>query len=333
MTFLKKHALTILSVPLVSMLLATLFLVFPLAEFTDVETASAEPEEEQVATFLFVGDIMLDRHIRRISDAQGTMHIFGGVQELLQSADLTIGNLEGPITDNPSVSGGTKVGDVNNMRFTFPVTSASALSSLGFDIVSIGNNHMRDFGIAGVESTKRYLTTAGIEHIGDPNGVDIAPVIKEVNGVKAAFVAYNEFLGWKEEWTIQGIRDARREGADLIVVFTHWGEEYKTEPSPSIDALLTHFKDAGADLVIGTHPHVAGVVKDMDSMRVYYSLGNFVFDQYWNKEVSCGLAVKVTATKAHGKTMFEYEETEVKMERDGRTVIGCSAPQIGDTQN
>jgi len=331
MTFLKKHAVTILSVPLVSALLAALFLLFPVSEHSDVSVASAEPEEEQVATFVFVGDIMLDRHIRQMMQAKGAMHVFGGVRTLLEGADVTVGNLEGPITDSASVSGGTKVGDANNMRFTFPVTSASTLSSLGFDLVLIGNNHMRDFGASGVESTKRHLTNAGIAHIGDPNGADIAPVVREVNGVKAAFVAYNEFLGWQEEWTMQGIRDARRDGADLIVVMTHWGEEYTTDAPERIDALLTRFRDAGADLVIGTHPHVIGEVQDLGTLRAYYSLGNFVFDQYWNKEVSCGLVVTVTATKAPGDTKLAFAETQVKMERDGRTVIGCAPPQTEGT--
>ncbi|HYE23410.1 MAG TPA: CapA family protein [Candidatus Paceibacterota bacterium] len=326
MTFFKEHAVSILAVPLVSVLLASLFFMFPIAEHSDVSVASAEPAEEQVATFVFVGDIMLDRYIRQVLQTKGSMHVFGGVRDLLEQADVTAGNLEGPITDSASVSGGTKVGDLNNMRFTFPVTSASMLSSLGFDLVSIGNNHMRDFGASGVESTKRHLTNAGIAYIGDPNGADIAPVVREVNGIKAAFVGYNEFLGWQEEWTMQGIRDARRSGADLIVVMAHWGEEYTTEPAPRIDALLTRLKDAGANLVIGTHPHVIGSVKDMDTLRAYYSLGNFVFDQYWNEEVSCGLVVTVTATKVRDDTTLSYKETRVKMERDGRTVIGCETP-------
>lgn len=326
MKFVKQHALSILAVPLVSMLLATVFLIFPLSEYVDALQVSAEPADETSASFLFVGDVMLDRHVRRAMDAQGALHVLGGVRELLGSADLTIGNLEGPITESPSVSGGTKVGDPNNMRFTFPITSASTLASFGFDLVLIGNNHMKDFGAAGVESTKRHLSAAGIAYVGDPNGAEIKPVIREVNGVKAAFIAYNEFLGWKEEWTLQGIRDAKREGADLIVVLTHWGEEYVPAMPPRLTGLLERFRDAGAHLVVGSHPHVIGEVRDVGPMRVYYSLGNFVFDQYWDEQVSCGLALKVTATKVGKKTELTYEETRVKMERDGRTVIGCLAP-------
>jgi len=334
MNFLKKNAVTLISIPLVSVLLAAMFVVFPVTEHREVNVVNAEPEEEQVATFLFVGDIMLDRHIRRMMDQHGAPYIFGGVRTLLESADITAGNLEGPITDSPSVSGGTKVGDTNNMRFTFPVPSASTLSSFGFDLVSIGNNHMRDFGAAGVESTKRHLSAAGIAYIGDPNGAETAPVIKEVNGVKIAFVAYNEFLGWSEEHTLQGVRDAKRQGADVVVVMSHWGDEYKVEPPERIQAVMERLRDAGTDLVIGSHPHIIGSVQDLGSMRAYYSLGNFVFDQYWNEEVRCGLVVKVMATKVREKTSLTFEETRVTMERDGRTVVGCAtSSQTPSTPN
>jgi len=324
MTFLKTHAITLAAIPLVALLLVGAFLALPVSEYVEVPFVSAEPEEEQRATIVFVGDIMLDRHIRRMMETHGALHVLGGVRPLLESADITAGNLEGPITDSASVSGGTKVGDLNNMRFTFPPPSASTLSSFGFDLVSIGNNHMRDFGTGGVESTKRHLSAAGISYIGDPNGAELAPVIKEVNGITIAFVAFNEFLGWDPEWTVQGIRDAKRGGADLVVVMSHWGDEYIPEPPERVRAHFSQFKDAGANLIIGSHPHIIGIREDIDGMRVYYSLGNFVFDQYWNPEVRCGLAVTVEVLKKRDTVEFVYEETKVGMERDGRTVLGCS---------
>ena len=324
MALLKKHVLTLLAVPLVSALMVSVFLVFPVSEYVEHSIASAQPEKEQTATFLFVGDIMLDRHIRAMMNRNGASYVLEGVRPLIESADVAAGNLEGPITDSASVSGGTKVGDINNMRFTFAPTTASMLSSFGFDLVSIANNHMRDFGPGGVESTKRHLTAAGISHIGDPNGADTAPVIKEVNGIRAAYVPYNEFLGWSKETTLQGVRDAKRDSVDLVIVMAHWGDEYETEPPERVRVLLEEFKNAGTNLVIGTHPHVIGVREDWGSMRVYYSLGNFVFDQYWNPEVRCGLAVTVTAIKKRGETQFVYDEVKVGMETDGRTVLGCS---------
>jgi poly-gamma-glutamate synthesis protein (capsule biosynthesis protein) len=324
MTFLKKHALTILSVPLVSALMVAVFLIFPTSEYVEVLVAGAEPEKEQTATLLFVGDIMLDRYIRTVTNRNGASYVLAEVRTLIEGADIAAGNLEGPITDSASVSGGTKVGDANNMRFTFPPTSASMLSSFGFDLVSIANNHMRDFGTGGVESTKRHLAAAGIRHIGDPNGAATDPVVEEVNGIRIAFVPYNEFLGWDKELTLQGVRDANRDHVDVVVVMAHWGDEYETEPPERVRVLLAELKDAGTDLVIGTHPHVIGTREDQGAMRVYYSLGNFVFDQYWNPEVRCGLVVTVTAIKKRGDTQLVYDETKVGMERDGRTVLGCS---------
>ena len=324
MTFLKHHALTIAAIPLVSGLFVGVFLMFPVSEHIEVQIVNAEPEEEQSARLVFVGDIMLDRHIRAMIAAHGATHVLGGVRELIEGADFAAGNLEGPITDKASVSGGTKVGDVNNMRFTFPMTTGSLLSSFGFDLVSIANNHMRDFGTSGVESTKNNLEAAGVAYIGDPNGAKRGPVLRNINGIRVAFVAYNEFLGWDPEWTLQDVRDAKRQDADLIVVMAHWGDEYEAEPPARLTDLIARIRDAGADLIIGSHPHIIGARMDMDSMRVYYSLGNFIFDQYWNEEVRCGLAVTVTALKKRGDMSLVYEETKVGMERDGRTVLGCS---------
>lgn len=308
-----------LAVPAVSLLLVAVFLVFPVSGFSDVEFAKAEPREP--VTLLFVGDIMLDRFVRTTLATRGPAFVFGGVAQLLGSADLTMGNLEGPITDGVSHSVGTAIGDTNNMNFTFAPTTPSMLAGYGFDLVSIGNNHTDDAGIAGIESTKRYLTESGVAYVGDPLRTSPEPVVKEVQGYRVAFIGYNQFSGSDPQPALQAIRAARRQQVDAIIVMAHWGEEYQTEPPQEVRTLAREMSEAGADLVIGTHSHVVGYSEDIGKTRIYYSLGNFVFDQYWEPGVRCGLAVTATLGD-DGK--LSYAETHIGMHPDGHSDLICS---------
>ena len=111
--------------------------------------------------------------------------------------------------------------------------------------------------------------------------------------------------------------------ADATVVLAHWGNEYETEPAERVRTLAASFVQSGAALIIGTHPHVIGTVEDIDGARVYYSLGNFVFDQYWEPSVRCGLTVKATFTKEKEGTAISFQEERVGMRTNGRTAPGC----------
>ncbi|MEK7511096.1 MAG: CapA family protein [Patescibacteria group bacterium] len=283
-------------------------------------SGSAQTSNEK-ATVLFVGDMMFDRHIRTVLERSSDEVILGEVRELLSEADMNVGNLEGPITDNLSQSQGSKVGDITNMRFTFSPSVRELLTEYGFGLVSIGNNHIRDFDTAGVRSTTSYLSSAGIAYVGDPTGASPEPVVKEINGVRIAFVAYSDFVGGDAERARRAISEST---ADATVVLAHWGNEYETEPSDRIRTLAASFVSAGADLIIGSHPHVIGSVEEVGSARMYYSLGNFVFDQYWEPSVRCGLVVKATFIKGEEGTRITYEEEQVGMKNTGATVPGCS---------
>lgn len=315
--------LAFFGVVFMSVLLTVGLVLFPLEEYVLHTSAEEVREEVATTTLLFVGDIMLDRHIRKSLDAHGSDHVFGEVRELLESADFTLGNLEGPITDSYSVSSGTAVGDMNNMRFTFAPAVASMLAALGFDAVSIGNNHIRDFGTTGVESTKRYLEASGIVFVGDPLRTTPEPRMLEKNGMRIALVGYSEFEGGSEAAAIASIRDGRRQDADVVIVMAHWGAEYEKTPPEAVRLLARRFSEAGADIVIGTHAHVVGEVENIGATRVYYSLGNFAFDQYWEKEVRCGLAVLVSLAKNAQETKIAFEEKEIGMTPNGQTVLGC----------
>lgn len=269
------------------------------------------------ARVVFVGDLMFDRYIRTVLERDGEEAVLGDVAPLLSEAELTVGNLEGPITDHSSQSQGTKVGDLTNMRFTFSPSVAKLLHTYGFDLVSIGNNHIRDFGEEGVESTIAYLEGAAIAVVGD---IAPEPVIRDVEGVRLAFVSYSDFVRADGERALHAIE---RADADAVIVLAHWGTEYENEPPARIRELARSFVLAGADLVIGSHPHVIGTVEDIGTARVYYSLGNFVFDQYWEPSVRCGLAITATFRKEKEGTRVQYDEARVGMRSNGATVLGC----------
>jgi gamma-polyglutamate biosynthesis protein CapA len=272
---------------------------------------------------LFLGDIMLDRTIRTQIERDGGGALFIHVKPLFATADLLVGNLEGPITEHHSVSLGSRVGEPENTRFTFPPSTALLLRDAGFTLVSLGNNHMADFGRSGVLSTRVYLESAGVAFVGDPFDSENILVWQEVEGIRIAFVGYNEFIVPDREGARRAIGRARKEGADFVIVLAHWGEEYATTPPPPVRQLAATFAAAGANLIIGTHSHVRGEVEDIGETRVYYSLGNFVFDQYWDVSVRCGLAVAVELTKRAGETVPLYRTHETYLERDGTTSLGC----------
>ena len=296
--------------------------LFPQTESPELPSIFAFPEAPKETTLLFVGDLMFDRHIRNSMEAYGSAHILSDVAQLLSSADLTIGNLEGPITSYPSVSTHTEVGSPANMHFTFAPSIPALLTEYGFDLVSIGNNHILDFGEEGLMQTLAHTRTAGLAVVGNPLEKPPLPLVRMVSGIRVAFIGYNDFFGANALQTQEAIR-VSAETADVTVVLAHWGDEYVPEPPERIQGLARSFVESGADLVIGTHPHVVQPYEDYQGARIYYSLGNFVFDQYWMESVRCGQAVHVQMTHLKGETTFAFSETAVGMLLDGSTVWGC----------
>lgn len=265
-------------------------------------------------TIVFGGDLMFDRYIRKQMERHGEDHILSCIADVLKSADLVVANLEGPITENPSMSLGSVVGSPENFTFTFPTTTATLLARHNIGLVNLGNNHIENFGARGVRSTMQFLDAAGVEHFGSPLGS--MSIRKTVNRIPFAFISFNEFIGRNPSTTVAMIQAARAEGY-LPIVYAHWGDEY-VEPPTRVRAWAHVFAEAGAVMVVGSHPHVVQESEVYNGAHIHYSLGNFVFDQYWNEQVSTGLLLKVRFTKDGVK---EIEEIPIKMHRDGRICL------------
>lgn len=270
------------------------------------------------ANILFVGDMFFDRHIRKTIETVGADFVFSCVYPLLSRADFVVGNLEGPITDNASVSSGTKPEELDHFRFTFPPSVAEALKRNNISVVNLGNNHIGNFGREGMQRTKDYLDASGVAYFGGL--VNDEPVFrKDASGIPLSFISYNQFGGSSDTDVADVIRLEKSVGR-TVIVYAHWGEEYAST-TPRMKETATLFADAGARVVIGSHPHVVLESEYIGNTLVYYSLGNFIFDQYWNEDVSHGRAVLLHVSPEQNKKISVTEYTTI-LQTDGRVCEG-----------
>lgn len=281
-------------------------------------TTSFVPKANPQATIIFGGDLMFDRYIRRMALQSSYSEILADLTTTLSQADLVVANLEGPITDNKSVSMGTEIGSTANYIFSFDPQIASVLKQNNISLVSLGNNHIFNFGKAGLESTISTLQANNIDYFGytgkdHPNQF----LIKKINGLKIAFVSYNQFIDGGFDHTLETINLLKNQ-SDFIVVYAHWGNEYQLTANQVIVDQGHQLIDNGADLVIGSHPHVIEQSEIYNQKYIYYSLGNFVFDQYFNEDTMHGLLLE---TKIGANKQVQVKEIPIKMLTNGKTVL------------
>ena len=276
------------------------------------------PDDNQPITILFVGDIMLSRGIGEIMVKKNDWRYpFLQIADFLKESDIVVGNLEGPISEK-----GTRVGSVYSFRAD--PRAIEGLLYAGFDILSIANNHIWDYGADAADDTMSSLSDAGIGVIG--GGLDYAkahePLMKEVKDTKIAFLGYTNLVPLSITLTtakpaialldvdkvISDIKEAQK-FADLVIVSLHWGNEYETIQSPDQEEIAKLLIDAGAKLVIGHHPHVIQPVEEYGEGFIVYSLGNFVFDQNFSPETKEALVLKVALKN---KKISQVEQFKIK---------------------
>ncbi len=295
------------------------------AEVPKIEPELEIPQEieKRSVTLLFGGDLQFDRYIRRQAMGHGSYeYIFKELESLFAEVDGVIANLEGPVTSFDSVSLGSVVGSRDNYIFTFSPEVVPVLKNLGFVLLNLGNNHILNFGQDGLEETKQLLDDAQIGYWGNTGGetwLDDSFYLYEQHGVQILFVNYNEFLfGDREELLVEMRVRKERLQPDFMVVYTHWGTEYQQVASEYYQDLATELVIAGADMIIGSHPHVIQQHQQIGSAMVYYSLGNFVFDQYFETAVRKGTLLKTTFTAGEE---LSVSEVPIFLEGTGKTVL------------
>lgn len=263
--------------------------------------------------------MMFDRYIREGVKKYGRgdyNYVLDQIKDKLAGYDLVVGNLEGPITDKSSVSVGTAMDEKKNLVFSFDPAVAKSLVDNNIKLVDLGNNHILNQGEEGLAQTKKYLGDAGIQHFGDTGADESRTLVKNIGGMKIGFVNYNYSISGSFEKAINDIDNLKKK-SDIVVVCPHWGTEYKIgDPGKEIRDEAYRFIDAGADLIVGGHPHVIQDSEDYKGKKIYYSLGNFVFDQYFQKETTEGLGVELTIKP---DLTTEYSELKVEMTKRGQT--------------
>lgn len=271
---------------------------------------------DSTVKLLFAGDAMVDRTVRVVAEREGYDFLLEPLIAVFEDHDLVIMNLEGPITVFPSVSVFASEGNPHNTRFTFDPRVAGVLGEFGV-IVHLGNNHIWDFGKEGIQQTKQVLSKENVSFFGDSGGHTESVLVKEVGGMRVGFVSYNEFSGESESRAKTSLR-LLDSSTDFLVLYAHWGEEYTNIPTSAQVVLARQFVDNGADLIVGSHPHVVQTSDIYNHVPIYYSLGNVIFDQYWEKSVRCGALLSVEIKKGEVKS---HELIPVRLERTRQTVL------------
>jgi poly-gamma-glutamate synthesis protein (capsule biosynthesis protein) len=281
------------------------------------EEVVVEPKSIEVT---FIGDMMFDRYIRLKATERGSYdEVLEELKEQLNSYDLVVGNLEGPVTTYPTKTFSDVF--IDQLTFTFDTDVPRVLNEANIKVVSLDNNHIFNFGRNGVRQTKGFLEQNEIEWFGDPD--DRQLLIKEVEGIKFGFVSYNYFHP-DESKTLELIDEAK-DLVDWVVVFAHWGDEYEHIPNTKQMQSARNFIDQGSDIVIGAHPHVIQRKELYKDKWIYYSLGNFVFDQYFQEDVRCGAMVTFEVTKDEIK---DIEENFTYLNIKGKTIPSDCAKEV-----
>ncbi|MDP2691247.1 MAG: CapA family protein [bacterium] len=244
---------------------------------------------------LAFGDLMLGRDIARLMSEKGEDYpfevIFGPDGIDVNEFDLVTANLEGPVVKAPKRS------DLFPQFAFDPDVVQGLLNKYGFNLLNLANNHTWDQNYWGWESTLGSLHEVGIATLGHPKNLFEHDLYEtEVNGIKLGFIGITDVLKpFPVDW-----EEAKKKVAELkqrnhfVILMIHWGTEYKTRSNLHQRDKAHGMIDAGVDLIIGHHPHVVQESEMYQGKYIYYSLGNFVFDQYHSEDVQKGLGLDIT---------------------------------------
>lgn len=269
-------------------------------ESTKVE-ANATPDSSSAVTVTMVGDVMLGRYVKEVSNRYGDEFIFRHVKPFFNQSDYVIGNYETPVLKYNESSYTTVEGAI---ELSTDETDVQAIKKAGFNVVSLANNYTMTHGPKAMRETIDVFKKYKIDTVGAGTNEEEAKMVsyKEVDGVRIASVGFTDtfsasmvagktspgVLPANPNYIFEVIQQAKA-NADLVLVNAHWGQEYDVEPSLRQQGLAKAMVDAGADIIVGHHPHVLQSVDVYKGSVIFYSLGNFVFDQGWSSTKNTAL--------------------------------------------
>lgn len=249
---------------------------------------SQQTEKPHNAEIVFVGDIMLGRHVEAVIQERGIGYPFQNIRTFIQDPDLTVGNFEGVISESHI--------QAKPMTFQFSIRNEylTYLKKIGFDILSLANNHSNDYGNEAFLYTRKICKELRIICGGSSSMIDeYTTHIRDIGSSQLGFVFLHTVFGEPDSETLIPELKKLAEQSDIQVAYVHWGEEYVLTHGAFQERFGKMLIDNGIDVVIGHHPHVVQDVSLYQGKPIFYSLGNFIFDQYFSNEVQEALTVNM----------------------------------------
>lgn len=305
----------------------------------DAATAPSEARPVRVR-LLFAGDVMAHTPqltAARTADGQYDFRpVFAYLKPRFAEADAVIVNLETTLSPEPPFSG--------YPCFRTPASMADALRDAGVDMAVLANNHCCDAGERGIRRTARELERCGIRHTGVfADSIDFVarnPLLFERRGIRFALLNYTYSTNGNpvpkgvivnridSALMVRDLERVRRDSVDCTIVCIHWGVEYERRENGSQRHLADLLRRHGADIIIGSHPHVVQPFRADSLHAVFYSLGNFVSNQRWRYSDG-GLMAEVTATRRpSGRMSYTARPVPVWVLHPGYRIV---PPEVGDT--
>lgn len=256
-----------------------------------------EAASSSALNLLFFGDLMLDRHIGEKLSGRHLDYLLGDLAsstpEFFVGYDLIGANLEGAVT-----SGGAHYSPVMAYDFAFTPERVGELKKYGFNFFNIANNHITDQGERGLTETREELMKLEVDYSGAADAVVDANSVKiiERSGQRIVLIGLSMVYRDFDLLAATALIQEAKKNTDLVIVNIHWGTEYQHQFNKQQQKIGHTLIDAGADIVIGHHPHVVQGMELYKGKPIFYSLGNFIFDQYFSADTQQGLAVGLKLT-------------------------------------
>lgn len=254
------------------------------------ETLFSTKETKTYDSIVFVGDVMLGRNVEVLMKREGNSYPFEGLSlPTLAPNPAIVGNFESAMA-TPHI-----MTEALQMKFSVDEIFLPALAAAGYTHLSQANNHSLDYGGDGFVNAKQALLKQGISTFGHGSEISKSSISYiESEGGTVALVGINASANIPSTQEIKAVLDEAKAHSTLQIVYIHWGIEYDKVHSRAQELLATELVGAGADLIVGHHPHVVQDIDLIDGVVVFYSLGNYVFDQYFSADVKEGLVLTLS---------------------------------------
>lgn len=251
-------------------------------------SASQATEVSDKTAIYFVGDIMLGRDVERKLSVSGNDYPYQNITVDNDKA-FAVANFESAIPEQHIHTPN------NTFRFSTNPDFLPELRAAGFSHLSLANNHSFDYGLAGYNNTVSSLWDNNFVPFGHPTVFSTSSVtVLNLQGKRIALLALHTLFNYPDPQNIRNVLNYANQISDIQIVYVHWGEEYSEVASASQHKLASVLAENGTDIIIGHHPHVVQNIEKINETLVFYSLGNYIFDQYFSDSVQKGLMLKLS---------------------------------------